>query len=174
MAAHDTWCPIHNRRASSMQRITVTVDDDLMADLSQFVTRRGYANRSEAVRDLARAAIQQAMLDMRAGTHRCVGAVIYVYKHSARRSVRRLAEVSHDRHDLSRTTLRIDLDHDRCLEVMVLQGRTDEVTRLSDQVIAQRGVRHGRLVMVPIDFKSKVRARKRASARGHPHMHQAS
>jgi CopG family transcriptional regulator, nickel-responsive regulator len=57
---------------------------------------------------------------------------------------------------------------------MVLQGRTEEVTRLSDQVIAQRGVRHGRLVMVPIDFKSKARARKRVSARGHPHVHQAS
>ena len=154
-----------------MQRVTVTIDDDLIADLNRFIARRGYANRSEAVRDLARAAIQQATLDMGGGTRRCVGAVIYVYDHSARQLSKRLIEASQDGHDLPRTTLHIDLDRDRCMEVMVLRGRTDEVRRLSDQVIAQRGVRHGRLVLVPIDFKSKVPARKRMAAGRHPHAH---
>jgi len=156
-----------------MQRVTITVDDDLIADLNQFISRRGYANRSEAVRDLARAALQQATLDMGGGPHRCIGAVIYVYDHSARQLSQRLAEVSRDRPDLSRTTLHVDLDHGRCMEVMVLQGRTKEVRRLSDQVIAQRGVRHGHLVLVPIDFKSKLPARKRVASRPHPHVHQA-
>jgi CopG family transcriptional regulator, nickel-responsive regulator len=152
-----------------MQRVTVTIDDDLLADLHQFIARRGYANRSEAVRDLIRAAIQEAKLDM-GGTHRCIGTVIYVYDHSARQLPKRLIEASQGGHDLSRTTLHVDLDHDRCMEVMVLRGHTDEVRRLSDQVIAQRGVRHGRLVLVPIDFKSKVPARKRMSPRrNRPH-----
>jgi len=158
-----------------MHRVTVTIDDDLMADLNQFVAKRGYQNRSEAVRDLARAAIQQAALDISGGTRRCIGAVIYVYDRSARQLTKRLIEVSEDGHDLSRTTLHIDLDHDRCMEVMVLRGRIEEVKRLSDQVIAQRGVRHGRLVLVPIDFKSKVPARKRMATGRHPHVpvHQA-
>jgi CopG family transcriptional regulator, nickel-responsive regulator len=156
-----------------MQRVTVTIDDDLIADLNQFIAKRGYTNRSEAVRDLARAAIQQATLDMGGGPHRCVGAVIYVYDHSARQLPQRLVEVSRDRPDLSRTTLHVDLDHGRCMEVMVLRGLTEEVRQLSDQVIAQRGVQHGRLVLVPIDFKSKVPARKRVASRRHPRVHQA-
>ena len=57
-----------------------------MAGLHQFIARRGYANRSEAVRDLARGAIQRAKLDM---THRCIGTVIYVYDHSARQLPKR-------------------------------------------------------------------------------------
>ena len=110
-----------------MQRITVTLDDDLMADLSQFITRRRYANRSEAVRDLARAAIQQATLDMGGGTQQCIGAVIYVYDSSARQLPQRLVELSRDRPDLFHATLHIHLDHDRCMEVMVLLGRAEEV-----------------------------------------------
>lgn len=159
LAAHDSFdfCYIRNKAGPApMQRVTITIDNDLMADLHQFIARRGYATRSEAVRDLARAAIQQATLDMGGGTHRCVGTVIYVYDHSARQLPKRLIEASQDGRDLSRTILRVDLDHDRCMEVMVLRGRIEEVRRLSDQVIAQRGVRHGRLVLVPIDFKSKI------------------
>jgi metal-responsive CopG/Arc/MetJ family transcriptional regulator len=59
-------------------------------------------------------------------------------------SASRLLEASQNGHDLSRTTLHVNLDHDRCMEVMLLRGahrRTEEVRRLSDQVIAQRGVR---------------------------------
>jgi CopG family transcriptional regulator, nickel-responsive regulator len=157
---------------TSMRRITITIDDDLIANLNQFITRRGYTNRSEAIRDLARAAIQQATLDMGGGTHSCVGAVIYVYDHSARQVLQRLVEVSGDRPDLSRTILHVDLDHGRCIEVMVLRGRTEEVRRLSDQVIAQRGVRHGRLVLVPIDLKSKAPAREPVASRRRPRVHQ--
>ena len=59
------------------------------------------------------------------------------------------------------------------MEVMVLRGRTEEVRQLADQVIAQRGVRHGRLVLVPIDFKPKAAARKQMARRRRPHAHQA-
>jgi len=150
-----------------MQRVTCTIDDNLLADLHQFIARRGYANRSEAVRDLARAALQQAKLDM-GGTRRSIGTVVYVYDQSARQLPKRLIEASQGGHDLSRTTLHVDLDHDRCMEVMVLRGRTEEVRRLSDQVIAQRGVQHGRLVLVPIDFKSKAGAGKQMARRRSP------
>jgi CopG family transcriptional regulator, nickel-responsive regulator len=106
---------------------------------------------------------------MGAGTHRCVGAVIYVYDSSARELPQRLVELSRDRPELFHTTLHVHLDHDRCMEVMVLQGRAEEVRGLSDQLIAQQGVRHGRLILMPIDFKSKVNARKRMSEPRRPH-----
>jgi CopG family transcriptional regulator, nickel-responsive regulator len=70
-----------------MQRIAITVDDDLMSDLDRVIEARGYQNRSEAIRDLARAGIQQAVQDADA-TRDCVGALVYVYDHSARTSTR--------------------------------------------------------------------------------------
>jgi len=154
-----------------MQRVTVTLDDDLMADLDRIIARRGYQNRSEAIRDLARAGIQQAALDTGEGIQHCVGALVYVYDHSARELAKRLVQASHDHHDLSVATLHVHLDHDSCIEVTVLKGSTKKVREFSDQVIAQRGVRHGRLVLVPVDITSEVHAHGHESAHRHPHAH---
>ena len=88
-----------------MQRITITVDDDLMVDLDRLIAKRGYQNRSEAIRDLARAGMQQATEE--AGTGRdCVGALVYVYDHSARELPRRLVHSAHEHHDMSMATMR--------------------------------------------------------------------
>jgi len=154
-----------------MHRVTITLDDDLMTDLDRIIVRRGYQNRSEAIRDLARAGIQQAALDAGEGIQHCVGALVYVYDHSARDLARRLVQESHDHHDLSVATLHVHLDHDSCIEVTVLKGSTNKVRKFSDQVIAQRGVRHGRLVLVPVDITSEVHAHGHESAHRHPHAH---
>jgi CopG family nickel-responsive transcriptional regulator len=89
-----------------MQRITITVDDDLMIDLDRLMAKRGYQNRSEAIRDLARAGMQQALAE--AGTGRdCVGALVYVYDHSARELPKRLVHSAHEhRHERSQRSYR--------------------------------------------------------------------
>jgi CopG family transcriptional regulator, nickel-responsive regulator len=154
-----------------MHRVTIALDDDLMTDLDRIIARRGYQNRSEAIRNLARAGIQQATLDQSEGNHHCVGALIYVYDHSARQLTNRLVEASHHHHDLSQATLHIHLDHDSCMEVTGLQGRTDDVRQFADQVVAQRGVRHGRLILVPVDLKSEAHAHGQAPGPRHRHTH---
>ena len=58
-----------------MQRITITIDDDLMKDLDQIIETRAYQNRSEAIRDLARAGLQQATQHVSGGCD-CVGALV--------------------------------------------------------------------------------------------------
>jgi len=154
-----------------MQRVTITLDDDLMADLDRIIADRGYQNRSEAIRDLARAGIQQAARDVGEGNRHCVGALVYVYDHSARELPKRLVQASHEHHDLSHATMHVHLDHDSCMEVTILKGHTDEVQKFSDHVIAQRGVRHGRLVLMPVDIKSEVHAHGEKPARRHAHLH---
>ena len=124
-----------------MHRITITIDDDLMADLDRVIATRGYQNRSEAIRNLARAGIQQAVQDAGEGRD-CVGALVYVYDHSARDLAKRLVHSFHDHHDLSMATLHVHLDHESCMEVTVLKGRTKDVQQVADHVIAERGVRH--------------------------------
>jgi CopG family nickel-responsive transcriptional regulator len=131
-----------------MQRVTITLDDDLMADLDRIIAARGYQNRSEAIRDLARSGLQQAAVEV-AGSRRCVAALVYVYDHHARDLPRRLTQEFHDHHNLSQATLHVHLDEESCLEVTVLKGRGSEVQGFANHVIAERGVRHGQVVYVP-------------------------
>ena len=133
-----------------MQRVTITVDDELAEELDRFMAGRGYANRSEAIRDLARSGLQQAATEV-AGSRPCVAALVYIYDHEARELPQRLTRDFHDRHDLAQTTLHVHLDHENCLEVTVLKGRGAEVQRFADHIIAERGVRHGHVVYLPAD-----------------------
>jgi CopG family nickel-responsive transcriptional regulator len=92
-----------------MQRVTITLDDELMAELDRMIEQHGYQNRSEAIRDFARAGMQQAAQD--AGkSGECVAALVYVYDHAARDLSSRLVNNFHDHHDLSLATLHVHLD----------------------------------------------------------------
>src|SRR5262250_1798880 len=114
-----------------MQRVTVTLDDDLMADLDRIIETRGYQNRSEAIRDLARTGLEQAAVEV-AGSRHCVAALVYVYDHHARDLPKRLTQEFHDHHSLSQATLHVHLDEASCMEVTVLKGRGAEVQAFAD------------------------------------------
>jgi len=131
-----------------MQRVTITIDDELDAELDRFMRVRGYENRSEAIRDLARSGLQQAAAEV-GGPRQCVAALIYIYDHEARDLPKRLTRDFHHRHDLAQATLHMHLDHDSCMEVTVLKGRGSDVQDLADHIIAERGVRHGHVVYLP-------------------------
>jgi CopG family nickel-responsive transcriptional regulator len=150
-----------------MQRVTITIDDDLMAELDRIIESRGYQNRSEAIRDLARAGIREAAESLD-GERECVAALVYVYDHAARQLPRRLTETFHDHHELSLSSLHVHLDHDSCLEVTVLRGKSGEVQHFAEHVIAERGVRHGRVVMMPAEGAQPRRGHG-ASKHKHPH-----
>ena len=130
-----------------MQRVTITMEDDLLAELDALVTRRGYQNRSEALRDLTRAGLRQGEPPLPEAA--CVAALVYVYDHARRDLPNRLTNEFHDHHHMAISTLHVHLDPESCLEVTVLKGATKDVQHMADHVIAERGVRHGQLVIVP-------------------------
>ncbi len=139
-----------------MQRITITLDDDLMDELDSLIAERGYQNRSEAIRDLTRAGMQQTAHE-KGKTGDCVAALVYVYDHAQRDLSRRLMDTYHHHHDLSLATLHVHLDDDNCMEVTALKGSGSEVQHFADHIIAERGVKHGRLVMMPTGKKAAKR-----------------
>jgi len=153
-----------------MQRTTITLDDDLMARLDEFMSERGYANRSEAIRDLVRGGLEQSVVQAD-GARQCLGAAIYVYDHEARELSSRLTRAAHDHHDLSLATLHVHLDHETCMEVTVLRGPARDVRHFADHVIAERGVRYGRLVLVPVDQRTETHSHGVTGASPHPHFH---
>lgn len=137
-----------------MQRITITLDDDLMDDLDAMIADSGYQNRSEAIRDLARAGLQQAAQDKGRDNNKsaeCVAALVYVYDHAARDLSRKLVDTYHHHHDLSLATLHVHLDDANCMEVTALRGSRAELQHFADHIIAERGVKYGRVVMIPAE-----------------------
>jgi len=153
-----------------MQRVTITIDETLMAELDQLIAQRGYQNRSEAIRDLARAGLQDAMVEAKPDRH-CVAALVYVYDHTMRELPKRLVHDFHDHHDMAVSTLHVHLDHENCMEVTVLRGKSGEVRQFANHVIAERGVRHGQLVTVPVEIVSEKHAHGTRSSRSHGHTH---
>lgn len=131
-----------------MQRVTITLDDALAAELDALAQRRGHQNRSEAVRDLLRAGLQQnAASEGASGPS--LGALVYTYAHEQRDLARRLTHAFHHHHDLSVSSMHLHLSSETCLEVAVLRGDAAELRHFAEHVMAERGVRHGRLVLLP-------------------------
>lgn len=151
-----------------MQRLTISLDDELLAELDGFAEAHGYANRSEAVRDLVRGGLQQRDASA-ARSGECVAALLYVYDHGARDLAGRLTSAFHHHHDLALATLHVHLDHDRCLEIAVLRGATADVRALGDHVIAERGVVHGRLVEVPVRIATEKHSHGAGGSHAHEH-----
>jgi CopG family nickel-responsive transcriptional regulator len=163
------WPKVRAVRAGErrMQRVTITIDEELVAEIDQFMAARGYANRSEAIRDLSRSGLQQAAHN-RAHGHQCLAALIYVYDHEKRELAQRLTRDYHEHHNLAQATLHVHLDHESCLEVTILKGRGNDVQELADHVIAERGVRHGQVVFLPAVAHSHGQAQSNGHARARP------
>lgn len=151
-----------------MQRWTISVDDDLAEEFDRFVASKGYSNRSEAFRDLARKELGQK--DVEEGTAKwCVATVSYIYDHHERMLANRLTQIQHDHHDVAAASQHVHLDHDNCLETVILKGRIDEVRACADAIISQTGVRHGNVHIVPVEMKKEKYIRV-----GHVHLHPKS
>ncbi len=146
-----------------MRRLTISIDDDLADTFDELVQRKGYLNRSEAFRDLLRETLDQSQLGAMAGGH-CVATLSYVYNHHERQLATRLTAMQHDHHDVTISSMHAHLDHDNCLETVLLRGRTGAVRAFAEAVIAQTGVRHGKLHLIPVRVEP-------GNARGKRHVH---
>jgi CopG family nickel-responsive transcriptional regulator len=129
----------------TLSRIGVSIDSELLRRFDTFIAEKGYENRSEAFRDLIRDRLISAV-SVAANTL-VVGTVTLIYDHHTRLLPEKLTDLQHEYHDVVISTLHAHLDHDNCLEVILLRGKSKEVQSLADRLISTKGVQHGRLVM---------------------------
>jgi CopG family nickel-responsive transcriptional regulator len=130
---------------SELSRIGVAIDAGLLDKFDRLIAQRGYTNRSEAFRDLIREELVEKAWE--APDSHVVGTVTLVYDHHVRLLNEKLTGIQHDFHRSILSTLHVHLDHDNCLEVLVLRGRASEVRKVADVLISTKGVKHGRLTM---------------------------
>ncbi|GFH63421.1 MAG: nickel-responsive transcriptional regulator NikR [Candidatus Desulfovibrio kirbyi] len=122
-------------------RFGVSLDQDLLEPFDRLCRRKNYAARSEAIRDLIRKTLVEDEWQNAQG--QMAGILTLVYDHHKHDLANRLMRMQHADHDIIVTTLHVHLDHDNCLEVLVLKGEAQQVCALSDRLIACRGVKHG-------------------------------
>lgn len=137
------------------QRVTITLDDETAAALDDFMARRGYDNRSEAVRDLLHGGLARAAEEAGDPPGECVAVVSFVYDHEERELGRRLLNAQHAHHDIGVATLHAHLDAHHCVEVALLRGQAKVVRPFAEALIAERGVRLGRLNLMPTPGKRR-------------------
>ncbi|MCL6416631.1 nickel-responsive transcriptional regulator NikR [Aestuariirhabdus sp. Z084] len=136
-----------------MERISISLEEGLVEQFEQYLTQRGYRNRSEAIRDLIRDRLESERVEQQRSSH-CVGTLTYVYNHEERELSRRLTHAQHHHHNVAVSTLHVHLDHDNCLETVVVSGPTEQVTAFANTIIAEPGVRHGKLNVIPVDAQT--------------------
>ncbi len=123
-------------------RIGVSIGGDLLAKFDGLMAARGYTSRSEAFRDMIRKElVQEAWQSPGAEVF---GTVTLVYDHHARLLTGKLTGLQHQYHGAILSSLHVHLDHDNCLEVILVKGKAGLVRKLADALIAVKGVKHGR------------------------------
>jgi len=125
-------------------RFSVSMDEQLLAQFDEYLGRRGYSNRSEAVRDLIRKVLVNEEWEQ---DSEVVGVVTLVYNHHQPQLQEKITELQHEYHHQITSTTHVHMDHHNCLEVTIVKGRASQVRELAEKLIALRGVKNGNLTM---------------------------
>jgi CopG family nickel-responsive transcriptional regulator len=152
-----------------VQRVTISLDDQLARDFDALAREESYASRSEAVRDLVRAAVEARRLAADA-TGACVASLSYVYNHAVRDLAQRLSDAGHRHHGLVVSTTHVHLDHEDCLETTILKGSVADVRAFANAVRAERGVRFTELNLVRVEPNDRHDAAAGHAHAGHQHL----
>lgn len=124
-------------------RFGVSLDSDLLDKFDALCEERCYQTRSEAIRDLIRNTLVEE--EWKDEAREIAGTLTLVYDHHKSDLSQKLVEIQHDHHHVIITTLHVHLDHDNCLEVLVLKGSGNEVRTLAQKLASTKGVKHGKL-----------------------------
>jgi CopG family transcriptional regulator, nickel-responsive regulator len=126
-------------------RLSISLPKDLARQLDQMARQKGYDNRSLAVADMIRAQLVEHW--QRHGDQQIAGTITLVYDHHKQHVQAALTDIQHDHHDVIISTLHVHLDHDNCLEVLAVRGRAAIIRQIADELIASKGVKHGKLTV---------------------------
>jgi CopG family nickel-responsive transcriptional regulator len=127
-----------------LERYTVTLPNDLLEGFDKVIEKKGYSNRSEAIRDLMRASLVDE--EWASPGEKIAATVTLVYDHHHSDLWQRLTDLQHHHGDLVVANTHIHLDNDNCLEVVILRGESRRVRRLAENLVAEKGVKHGKAV----------------------------
>jgi CopG family transcriptional regulator, nickel-responsive regulator len=129
---------------ADLVRTGLALERGLLEKFDDIIARRGYQNRSKAIRDL----IREHLVYEEGDQNKVIaGTLTMVYDHHRRNLTERLVEIQHQAHTQVLAATHVHLDHHNCLEVVIMKGRSAELTKIADQILSLRGVKHGKFVI---------------------------
>jgi CopG family nickel-responsive transcriptional regulator len=131
--------------AASVSRFSVSLPAALARKLDRMTREKGYHNRSLAIADMIRAHLVEHR--QQKGDAEIAGSITLVYDHHRRHLQELLTDLQHDHRAVILASVHVHLDHDNCLEILAVRGNAGEIKRLADELIAARGVKHGKLTI---------------------------
>jgi CopG family nickel-responsive transcriptional regulator len=145
---------------SQLSRTGVSLEDGLLKEFDRLISKRGYANRSEAFRDLIREALLTEIVE---SNKPVVGTLTLVYDHHIPNLAQKLTEVQHTAGAMILAATHVHLDHHYCLEVIIMKGKSKDLQSVADGMLALRGVERGKLVLTNSGASLK------SASHAHPH-----
>jgi CopG family nickel-responsive transcriptional regulator len=138
-----TKCSMRNTHSESVTRFSVSLPSPLARELDQMAKEKGYDNRSLAIADMIRAHLVEHR--QQKADAQIAGSITLVYDHHRHHLQDLLTDLQHDHRNVILSTLHVHLDHDNCLELIAVKGLAGEIKHLADEMIAAKGVKHGKL-----------------------------
>ncbi|HME10151.1 MAG TPA: nickel-responsive transcriptional regulator NikR [Bryobacteraceae bacterium] len=130
---------------TELARVGIAISEDLLEEFDKLIESRGYNNRSEAFRDLVR---NELVNEISASADAEVfGTITLIYDHHARLLAEKLTDIQHRHYASILSSIHVHLDHDNCLEVILVRGKSSLVKDLANGLIATKGVKHGRFML---------------------------
>ena len=129
----------------NITRFGVSIEPDLLKKFDKIIKKKGYTNRSEAIRDI----IRKNLITEKAEdpNSEAIGTLTMIYDHHAGNLTNKLLDLQHKHHKEILTTTHIHVDHDNCLEVLALKGKIVNIQKLADNIKSLKGIKHGELVI---------------------------
>ncbi len=124
-------------------RFGISIENPLLEGFDSLIKKKGYSNRSEAIRDLIRDSL--VMEEWEFSTAETVGTITIVYSHETRELTDTLTDLQHHYHSSIISAMHIHLDEHNCLEVIVVKGKAKDIKTIADRLIGTKGVKHGKL-----------------------------
>jgi CopG family nickel-responsive transcriptional regulator len=134
----------------TVERVGVSFEPELLEKFDKLIKAKGYASRSEAIRDLVRQSIIDSDIQLEKGE--VIGTLTIVYDHDVGDVTHRLMHIQHDHHSETVFTSHIHVDEKVCLEVVIVRGKADKVRKLADNIRSIKGVKSGELVVTKTKF----------------------
>lgn len=129
----------------TVTRVGVSFTPELLSKFDDMIQKKGYTNRSEAIRDLVRKSILDS--DVKDPKSEIIGTITIIYDHDVGDVTNKLLHIQHHHHSEISSTTHIHVDENLCLEVLVVKGKARDVRELADNIKAIKGVKHGELVV---------------------------
>lgn len=131
---------------SDIIRFGVSIDPDLLENYDRLIAERGYATRSEALRDLIRDALIQQKIETQSDIQ-ALGSLTLIYDHQARNLAQEMGALQHDFHDIILSVMHLHVSHDDCMEIIALRGIVSEIVELANVLLSLKGIKNGKLFL---------------------------